>query len=96
MQLALQLAWQLSVQLLLHVVEPGFAVHMVVQSLPQLVVQLASAVILHMELHVCSSFAAQHCSKFWDVHCVVHAVELTTSHCAPGRMSMLPHAEIPA
>ncbi len=95
-QLALHPAEQRPLQSVLHVVEPGLAVHVVVQSLRQLDVHVASALRLHWLSHCCSSFAAQHASKLVGVHIVVHALVVTSWQLALASMSMSPHAEMPA
>jgi hypothetical protein len=95
-QLALQPLWQLSLQFVVQSTEPGFAVHVVVQSFTQLDVQLVSAVAVHWASHCRSSFAAQHCTKLVGVHWVVHALAVTSSHFAVALTSTLPHAAMPA
>ncbi len=95
-QLELQPAWQPVLQFVVQSTEAGFAVQLVVQSLTQLDVQLASAVRLHCALQLCSSLAAQHWTKLVGVHCVVHSEAVTSLQLADALMSMLPQAEIPA
>ena len=71
--------------------------HVVVQSLTQLVVQVSSALALHVALQDCSYLAAQHDSKLAGSHCVTHSLGVVTSwQLAVAATSMLPHAAMPA
>jgi hypothetical protein len=90
-QLALQLPWQVPVQ---SVAQSSVGLHVVAQSVSQLDVHLVAASVLHVASHVCSSLAAQACTKLWVVHCLVQSLSVTTEQLALALTSIFPHAEM--
>lgn len=90
-QLALQLPWQVPVQ---SVSQSSVGLHVVAQVVSQLDVHLVAASLLHVASQVCSSFAAQACTKLWVVHSLVQSLSVTTEQLALALTSILPHAEM--
>jgi hypothetical protein len=74
----------------------GLVEQLVMQSDPQLVTQVASADVVHWELHCCSSLTAHASSQLSGAHSVVQSFSVTREHCALALISMSPHAETPA
>jgi hypothetical protein len=89
-----QLAMQLALRSAVHwVVQSSVGVHVVLQLVSQLDVQLASALSVQVDSHCCSSLAAQVATKLSVVHLSVQAVSVSTSQLALALTSKLPQAE---
>jgi putative exporter of polyketide antibiotics len=89
-----QLALQLAERSALHwVVQSTVGVHVVLQLVSQLDVQLASAFSVHVLSHIVSSLAAHVWTKLTVVHLSVHAVSVRISQFALALTSKLPQAE---
>jgi hypothetical protein len=74
----------------------GLVAQLVVQSELQVDTQVASAEVVHCELHVCSSFAAHACSQLAGSHVVVQSFCVTTEHIALASTLKFPQAETSA
>jgi hypothetical protein len=74
----------------------GLVEHFVVQSVPQVETQVASADAVHMLLHVCSSFAAHAFSQLAGAHWVAQSFCVTKEHCALASTSKFPQSAISA
>jgi hypothetical protein len=74
----------------------GLVEHFVVQSVPQVETHVASADVVHMLLHVCSSFAAHASSQLAGAHWVAQSFCKTTEHWALASILILPQSAISA